>query len=258
MPRARRSSACSSRVRRPTSPHDPAASSGTRSRKGLRWLSPIGTQTRRALVDVELGGVTLPAGANLGPARLVREPRRGRLGADRRRVRHVPPAPEPRRVRLRAALLLGPPLLARADAHRARAAARAAPRDPPRSRAAAGVRRLGVPRAAAPPRPLGRMTWVDVAERLAPGRDGDRSDRRRHARRGRARRRASGTRSRRGARTPSARSRTGGSRAARSAARATGRSSTSRSGEPLEGPADRPVRTFLTRVVSDRVEVEVA
>jgi cytochrome P450 len=34
--------------------------------EGLRWLSPIGTQTRRALVDVELGGVTVPAGANLG------------------------------------------------------------------------------------------------------------------------------------------------------------------------------------------------
>ena len=34
--------------------------------EGLRWVSPIGTQTRRALVDVELGGVTVPAGANLG------------------------------------------------------------------------------------------------------------------------------------------------------------------------------------------------
>ena len=34
--------------------------------EGLRWVSPIGTQTRRALVDVELGGVSLPAGANLG------------------------------------------------------------------------------------------------------------------------------------------------------------------------------------------------
>ena len=34
--------------------------------EGLRWISPIGTQTRRALVDVELGGVSVPAGANLG------------------------------------------------------------------------------------------------------------------------------------------------------------------------------------------------
>jgi cytochrome P450 len=34
--------------------------------EGLRWVSPIGTQTRRALVDVELGDTTVPAGANLG------------------------------------------------------------------------------------------------------------------------------------------------------------------------------------------------
>jgi cytochrome P450 len=34
--------------------------------EGLRWISPIGTQTRRALVDAELGGVTVPGGANLG------------------------------------------------------------------------------------------------------------------------------------------------------------------------------------------------
>jgi cytochrome P450 len=34
--------------------------------EGLRWVSPIGTQTRRALVDAELGGVTVPGGANLG------------------------------------------------------------------------------------------------------------------------------------------------------------------------------------------------
>jgi cytochrome P450 len=34
--------------------------------EGLRWVSPIGTQTRRAKVPVELGGVTLPAGASLG------------------------------------------------------------------------------------------------------------------------------------------------------------------------------------------------
>ena len=34
--------------------------------EGLRWVSPIGTQTRRVLVETELGGVRLPAGANLG------------------------------------------------------------------------------------------------------------------------------------------------------------------------------------------------
>lgn len=34
--------------------------------EGLRWVSPIGTQTRRTRVDVELGGVTVPAGENLG------------------------------------------------------------------------------------------------------------------------------------------------------------------------------------------------
>ena len=34
--------------------------------EGLRWISPIGTQTRRALVDAALGGVTVPVGANLG------------------------------------------------------------------------------------------------------------------------------------------------------------------------------------------------
>lgn len=34
--------------------------------EGLRWVSPIGTQTRRARADVELGGVVVPAGASLG------------------------------------------------------------------------------------------------------------------------------------------------------------------------------------------------
>ncbi len=34
--------------------------------EGLRWVSPIGTQTRRVVVETELGGVTLPVGANLG------------------------------------------------------------------------------------------------------------------------------------------------------------------------------------------------
>lgn len=34
--------------------------------EGLRWVSPIGTQTRRVRVETELGGVALPVGANLG------------------------------------------------------------------------------------------------------------------------------------------------------------------------------------------------
>lgn len=34
--------------------------------EGLRWVSPIGTQTRRTLTEVEIGGVTLAAGVNLG------------------------------------------------------------------------------------------------------------------------------------------------------------------------------------------------
>jgi cytochrome P450 len=34
--------------------------------EGLRWISPIGTQTRRARTDVDLGGTTVPEGANLG------------------------------------------------------------------------------------------------------------------------------------------------------------------------------------------------
>ena len=34
--------------------------------EGLRWVSPIGTQTRCVRVETELGGVALPVGANLG------------------------------------------------------------------------------------------------------------------------------------------------------------------------------------------------
>jgi cytochrome P450 len=45
---------------------DPAGLVRDAVEEGLRWISPIGTQTRRCLVEVELGGVTLPAGANLG------------------------------------------------------------------------------------------------------------------------------------------------------------------------------------------------
>lgn len=45
---------------------DPAGLVKDAIEEGLRWVSPIGTQTRRCLVDLELGGATLPAGANLG------------------------------------------------------------------------------------------------------------------------------------------------------------------------------------------------
>jgi cytochrome P450 len=34
--------------------------------EGLRWMSPIGTQTRQAVADVELGGTVIPAGAPVG------------------------------------------------------------------------------------------------------------------------------------------------------------------------------------------------
>ncbi len=34
--------------------------------EGLRWVSPIGTQTRQVRQEVELGGVTLPVGARVG------------------------------------------------------------------------------------------------------------------------------------------------------------------------------------------------
>ena len=45
---------------------DPAGIVSDAVEEGLRWVSPIGTQTRRAVAETELGGVTLPAGANLG------------------------------------------------------------------------------------------------------------------------------------------------------------------------------------------------
>jgi cytochrome P450 len=45
---------------------DPAGLVKDAIEEGLRWVSPIGTQTRRCLRELELGGVTLPAGASLG------------------------------------------------------------------------------------------------------------------------------------------------------------------------------------------------
>ena len=34
--------------------------------EGLRWVAPIGTQTRQAVRDIDLGGVTIPAGSAVG------------------------------------------------------------------------------------------------------------------------------------------------------------------------------------------------
>jgi cytochrome P450 len=34
--------------------------------EGLRWVAPIGTQTRQAVADIELGGAVIPAGAPVG------------------------------------------------------------------------------------------------------------------------------------------------------------------------------------------------
>jgi cytochrome P450 len=45
---------------------DPAGLVGAAVEEGLRWMSPIGTQTRRVVADTELGGTRLPAGANVG------------------------------------------------------------------------------------------------------------------------------------------------------------------------------------------------
>ncbi len=45
---------------------DPAGLARDAIEEGLRWVAPIGTQTRRVRVETELGGVPLPVGANLG------------------------------------------------------------------------------------------------------------------------------------------------------------------------------------------------
>ena len=45
---------------------DPAGLVREAIEEGLRWVSPIGTQTRRVRAETRLGGATLPAGANLG------------------------------------------------------------------------------------------------------------------------------------------------------------------------------------------------
>ena len=45
---------------------DPAGLVRDAIEEGLRWVSPIGTQTRRVAVATELGGAALDVGANLG------------------------------------------------------------------------------------------------------------------------------------------------------------------------------------------------
>ena len=45
---------------------DPGGLAEAAVEEGLRWISPIGTQTRRVVAGTELSGVPLPAGANVG------------------------------------------------------------------------------------------------------------------------------------------------------------------------------------------------
>ncbi len=45
---------------------DPAGLVRPAVEEGLRWISPIGTQTRRATRDTVLAGIEVPAGANIG------------------------------------------------------------------------------------------------------------------------------------------------------------------------------------------------
>jgi cytochrome P450 len=45
---------------------DPAGLVRDAVEEGLRWVSPIGTQTRRTTREMELGGALVPAGANVG------------------------------------------------------------------------------------------------------------------------------------------------------------------------------------------------
>ena len=191
-------------------------------------------------------------------ARLVGEPGRGGLGADCRRSSTCPGRGATTRPsgsgRTSARVTTS---RASRCASRCTRLVRAAAWDPPRSRSGRRSSRVGVPRAAAPARAL---STHDL------GRYGGR--------------RSSPTR-------PSSASnagetlvalarvegawyaveawcthaecplRTAGSRARRSAARATASLFDLASGEPLEGPADEPVRVYRTRVVGDRVEVEM-
>ena len=141
---ARRSRVCCSRVRPTWSPRDPAGLTTAAVEEGLRWVSPIGTQTRRACAEIELGGATLPGGASLGV--LVSSANRDEAvwGPTADAFDLTRPPSKPRGVRLRLPLLLGSPLLAGSAADRSSAAVRAPPGDPPRSGAPARVHRVGV------------------------------------------------------------------------------------------------------------------
>jgi cytochrome P450 len=45
---------------------DPAGLAPAVVEEGLRWVAPIGTQTRQAVTGTELGGATIPGGAPVG------------------------------------------------------------------------------------------------------------------------------------------------------------------------------------------------
>ena len=126
MPPGRRWPDCSSRVRPPRWPRIRPGSSATRSRKGCAGSRRSG---RRRGGRSSSGARRHDAARGLESrrARLLGESRRGDLGPDGRRLRPLPAEAQPRGVRLRAAFLLRPPLLAGADADRRAAAVRTAP-----------------------------------------------------------------------------------------------------------------------------------
>ena len=89
--------------------------------EGLRWVAPIGTQTRQAAIDVEVAGTVIPAGAPVG-AVVASACRDEAEFDDPGPVRHPPAARTQCGVRLRPALLRRPCLRPRAGAHRSAAA----------------------------------------------------------------------------------------------------------------------------------------
>ena len=117
---------------------DPAGLVRDAIEEGLRWVSPIGTQTRRVVVETDLGGMTLPVGANLGV--LVSSANRDEevWGPTADSYDLFRPRAQPRRLRVRPALLLRSPLLSGADADRGAAALRAAAEPARRRRPPAG------------------------------------------------------------------------------------------------------------------------
>ncbi len=113
--------------------------------EGLRWVAPIGTQTRQTTEAVEARGHGHPRGLSRGGRGRERLPRRAGL----RRPRPLRRTPHPRaqrRVRLRPALLRGARVRARPGADRPGAAGRRAARPAPGPGVRRDVPRLGVPR----------------------------------------------------------------------------------------------------------------